>query len=404
MRTGGARKRGGTYRSIGRALAIVPALLVAGCIPQAQITEAPTPPANQKPLVLLAQQVPEFPPPPPPRPPADRVAQRQLEQRIQELGRGFNGDIGIAVRDIQTGFTASFDGNSWFPQQSVSKFWVALTALDRADRGHMDMSDEVTVRREDLTLFHQPIAQQIGTNGYRTTLSSLMNRAITQSDNTANDFVLWRAGGPEAVRSFLTDRRISGIRFGPGEREMQSRLAGMEWNQSMSVGRAFYAARATVPQDVRRAAFESYVRDPVDGATPVGLVNALARLQRGELLSPESTRLLLRTMENTRTGPQRLKGGLAPGWTIAHKTGTGQVFGAQQTGYNDIGIVRGPDGRAFAVAVMIRRTAAPIPERMQVMQNATRAVIAYASALEGRAAPQHGPQAPVDLSGDDEGD
>lgn len=307
-------------------------------------------------------------------------AQSLLASRIQNLGENFNGDIGIAVKDIQTGWTTHYDGGTYFPQQSVSKFWVALTALDRADRGHLSLDAPVTVTRNDLTLFHQPIAKQIGADGYSTTLSSLMYRAITQSDNTCNDFVLWKAGGPDAVRSFLTDKRISGIRFGPGERMLQARIAGMEWRPSM-VGANFYAARNSLPMGVRRSAFENYIRDPMDGATPIGTVDALARLKKGELLSPRSTQKLLDIMSNTKTGAQRLKGGLSSGWRLAHKTGTGQVLGGTQAGYNDIGIVTAPDGRSYAVAVFIRRTSSPLAQRMQAMQNTVRAVIDYSSAL-----------------------
>jgi beta-lactamase class A len=207
-----------------------------------------------------------------------------------------------------------------------------------------------------------------------------MYRAITQSDNTCNDFVLWKAGGPEAVRSFLRDKRIGGIRFGPGERSLQARIAGMEWRPSM-VGANFYTARNALPMNVRRAAFENYIRDPMDGATPLGTVDALARLKKGELLSPRSTQKLLDTMSNTKTGAQRLKGGLAPGWRLAHKTGTGQVLGGTQAGYNDIGIVTAPNGRSYAVAVFIRRTSAPLPHRMQAMQNTVRAIVAYSQIL-----------------------
>ena len=308
--------------------------------------------------------------------PAANGAQRMLEERLKSLGRGFHGDVGIAVQDLQTGFTAHFDGNSHFPQQSVSKFWVALTALDKADRGVLGLHAPVTVRKSDLTLFNQPIAQLVGANGFTTTIDELVRRAMQQSDNTANDFVLWRAGGPDAVRDFLRRKGVEGIRFGPGERVMQSRIAGMEWRSSY-VGAKFYAARAAVAASVRRSAFESYVSDPVDGATPLGMVDALARLKKGELLSPASTDRLLRIMSNTRTGPRRLKGGLAPGWSLAHKTGTGQVLGPVQSGYNDIGIVTAPDGRSYAVAVLIRKTSAPIPTRMALMQNVTRAVVDY---------------------------
>jgi beta-lactamase class A len=273
--------------------------------------------------------------------------------------------------------TTAFDGNTFFPQQSVSKFWVALTAFDRADQGLLNLEQSVTLTRSDLTLFHQPIAAQVGANGYTTTLSSLLFRAMTQSDNTCNDYVLRRAGGPEAVRAMFARKGIEGIRFGPGERLLQTRLAGLDGWRPEYQGAGFYAARSRLPLSVRQAAFERYVGDPVDGATPIGIVDALAMLQRGELLSARSTQRLLSIMSQTRTGAQRLKGGLAPGWRLAHKTGTGQVLGGTQTGYNDIGIVSSPDGRHYAVAVMIRRTGAPLGERMALMQNTVRAVVAY---------------------------
>jgi beta-lactamase class A len=198
------------------------------------------------------------PPYAPPPPSSQTSAEQMLASRIRSIGQNFDGDIGVAVRTMQTGFTTAYDGNTYFPQQSVSKFWVALTALDRADRGHLSLEAPVTVTRDDLTLFHQPIAKLVGQNGYTTTINSLMYKAITQSDNTCNDFVLWKAGGPEAVRSFLRDKRIQGIRFGPGERSLQARIAGMEWRPSM-VGANFYAARNALPMNVRRAAFENYI-------------------------------------------------------------------------------------------------------------------------------------------------
>src|SRR5215210_821385 len=60
-------------------------------------------------------------------------ARRALETRIHDIANAFNGDIGIAVRDVEQGWTIAFDGDTYFPQQSVSKFWVAMTALDKAD-------------------------------------------------------------------------------------------------------------------------------------------------------------------------------------------------------------------------------------------------------------------------------
>ena len=349
----GARSRARTARMLGLA-----GLILAGCIPHANSAQAPT-----RAIAPAAE--------------APTQAQRILEARIRELGRGFDGAVGIAVREIDNDWTTSWRGEDYFPQQSVSKFWVALAAFTAIDAGMLSPDDRVTIRRQDLTLFHQPVAAEVGANGYTTSLDNMIFRAITQSDNTCNDAVLRTAGGPEAVREMLARHDLQGVRFGPGERLMQSQIAGLQWQPSYSVGRAFYTARSNVSADRRREAFQAYVADPVDGATPLALVDGLARLQRGELLSSRSTARMLSIMQQTRTGRQRLTGGLAPGWRIGHKTGTGQVLGNTQAGYNDIGILTAPDGRHYAVAVMIGRTAVPVPQRMTLMQNVTRAVIAY---------------------------
>jgi beta-lactamase class A len=303
---------------------------------------------------------------------------RSIGARIVELGQSFDGDIGIAVQDVTTGEVVEFDGRTYFPQQSVSKFWVALTALSAHDQGRADLASSIVLTPADLTLFHQPVAAEVRSRGrYISTIELLLTRALQQSDNTCNDAVLRAVGGPKAIHDFLASKGIQGIRFGPGERLMQSRIAGLTWRQNYAAGNAFYRARGKVPLAQRQAAFENYIANPVDGAQPVAIVNALTRLRRGELLSSASTTRLLEVMSHTKTGPKRLKGGLAEGWKLAHKTGTGQQLGSMQTGYNDIGIVTSPTGRSYSVAVMIRRTAAPIWTRMLVMQNVVRAIIDY---------------------------
>ena len=71
----------------------------------------------------------------------------------------------------------------------------------------------------------------------------------------------------------------------------------------------------------------------------------------------------------------RLPSLLPLGTKVAHKTGTGQVLGGVQAGYNDIGIITAPNGRSYAIAVMIKRTATPLITRMNLMNNIVRAVI-----------------------------
>ncbi|MGE4321701.1 MAG: serine hydrolase [Sphingobium sp.] len=316
----------------------------------------------------------------PPRPFVD-VDQRNtpspaLVSVIRNLGQSFNGRVGIAVKRIGSDWTVAYNGTSLFPQQSVSKLWVAMTFLDAVDRGKLRLSDTTTITRADLTLFHQPTAAMVSGAGWSTSYADLMNRAMKQSDNTANDTLLRAVGGPEAVRGFLARRFVKDIRFGPGERLLQATTAGLEWRQDYSVGRNFYTARSKLPMATRQRALDNYLSNPPDGAAPAAIVAALAKLRQGDMLSASSTRTLLTIMEEARTGPQRIKGGVPAGWRYLHKTGTGQDLAGRSTGYNDVGIMTAPDGTAYAVAVMIASTTEPIPARWQLMQAVSQAVAA----------------------------
>ena len=298
-----------------------------------------------------------------------------LRDEINRLGRSFDGRAGIAIINLSDGWEIGYGAGSLFPQQSCSKLWVAITTLDAVDRGELSLNDRVTLGRDDLTLFHQPLAAKILGGGHTATLGALMFTAITESDNTANDKLMRSIGGPDAVRAMIAAKGLGAIRFFNGERSLQSKIAGLTWSQSYSIGDAFYKARSALPMPIRRASFDRYLADPYDGAAPHAVASALARLKRGDLLSPASTARLLNVMGQTKTGKARVKAALSAGWHWNHKTGTGQVLNGRIGGINDIGLLTAPDGTVYAMALMA------IPNRSNgqaqgMMQAVTRAVIA----------------------------
>ncbi len=301
----------------------------------------------------------------------------QLSTQIAALGRGFDGRVGIAVRDIDEGWTAAFDGDSRFPQQSVSKLWVALAVLDAVDRGAMALDDTLVVRKQDLSVFHQPLRTHVGARGFPVSLRDLLRGAIAQSDNAANDMLVKQVGGQGQVQALLDRHRLKGVWASPPEKVMQAKIAGLDWKPEYSFGLTFWADRDTLSPEARAVNLDAYLQNPDDPATPIGLVSALARLKRGELLRPASTALLLGIMTDTETGTGRLPAGLAPGWTLAHKTGTGQVMGAVATGFNDVGIMTAPDGHTYAIAVMVAQTRRSVAERQDLMAAVARAVVAH---------------------------
>lgn len=293
---------------------------------------------------------------------------------IGSLVREFDGTVGVSVRRAGADWVIAEGADRPLPQQSVSKLWVALTLMDQVDRGLRSLDDQVLITRDDLVVFHQPLAQRVGPNGYRASLRELLDLAMTKSDNLANDSILRTVGGSDAVRATLAAKGLSGIRFGPGERLMQSEAAGLTWRQDMSLGRRFYAERAKLSYATRATALDRYFSDPTDGASAKGIADALLRLVQGDLLKPASTQLLTGLMSDSTTGKNRLRAGVPAGWRFGHKTGTGQDLGPRTVGYNDVGYLIAPDGAIYTLAVMIGSTTRPVPDRMALMQAVAAAV------------------------------
>lgn len=352
-------------------------LSLISCLLAACVSAVPAPRVVQtrpvdRPVSVPPKQTPPRPQPMRSQPPAG------LDDAIREQWRGFSGKTGVAVMRVDGGWTIGQRVGELFPQQSVSKTWVAMAVLDQVDKGKLRLDQTVRITPADLAVFHQPIRERVMAKGeIQETVLSLLEQAITASDNSANDALLRTAGGPDAVKAFIEKNRLGAIRFGPGERAMQSAIAGVEWRQEYSVGRRFYSARSALPYARRKEALDRYLADPVDGASPASIVSALSKLARGELLSASSTQLMLGIMSRVKSGPNRLKAGVPADWRFAHKTGTGQELAPVSTGYNDIGIMTAPDGTRYAIAVMISDTTVSIPARMAFMQSISRLVAAY---------------------------
>lgn len=308
-------------------------------------------------------------PPAPPAPP-------ELQAKLFDLVARYKEPVGVAVTDVAHGWTAQVDGAGRYPQQSVVKVWVALAVMDAIDHGRLGLDQTVLLTPADRSVFYQPLGARIGAHGYSTTVYDLLRRALTESDNTANDKLMALAGGAGAVSAVLAGKGIAGIGVGGPEHILQARTAGLAWTPELA-GWRFKEARSKLPDEVRDRALDAYLAAPPDGAQPAALVQALAALKRGELLSKTSTDTLLGLMGEARTGYRRLRAGLPPGWEIAHKTGTGPDWRGASVGINDLGLLTAPDGRTYAVAVMIRETKKPIGERMALMQKVSRTVVDY---------------------------
>jgi beta-lactamase class A len=307
---------------------------------------------------------------------AHSAADEKLRNDIDTLWKKFPGRAGIA---IYTPFSDDIIGRRQterFPQQSVSKMWVALTILEQEAAGKLSLDKKIRVTRDDIVVFSQPIKQYLSSqDSFEMPVRELLAHAINASDNLANSVLIRVAGGPQAINQMLDRRKVQSIRFGPGEVLLQSAIAGLNWQPEYRKGNAFKEQRSRIPIEKRRAALDKYLASPLDGAAPGTIVLVLKRF--GERAPDDPGAKLLKLMAGTYTGRSRLRSGLAPGWSLAHKTGTGQVLGSISTAINDVGVMKAPDGCRYQVAVMIAETRAGREVTNGLMQNVARAVIRH---------------------------
>lgn len=280
----------------------------------------------------------------------------------------------VAFMDLENAEVWSRFGDTPMPMQSVFKLPLGAAVLAEVDAGRLSLDEAIVIGEEDLSPQLSAISSA-WPGAYSYTVRELLVRAVRDSDNTAADVLMKRVGGPGAVTAWLNTRRIRGLRVDRYEREIQMEIAGLAsfrpaWKDAAPI--------ASVPEPQRRAALTAFLADPRDTATAHGLIDFLSRLDRGELLSPASTRLLLQILGETRTGPERITAGLPEGATFAHKTGTARPDLGLSPVVNDAGIVTLPNGRRYAVAVLVSGCRGPLADCEPVLAQVTRALFEHA--------------------------
>jgi beta-lactamase class A len=288
---------------------------------------------------------------------------KRLDREIGALAaRAKPGILGVGVMDLATAQTWALNGERPFPMQSVFKALLGAAALAEVDAGRLNLAEVVTLKDVDLSPPFSPIAEAWPVvSDY--SLRDLLVKAVAGSDNTAADVLMKRIGGPGAVTAWLDLKGVKGLRVDRYERELQTEMYGMASFRAAWKGDMFREVHATVPPQVRYAATQRYLSDPRDTASPRGMLDFLFRLTSGQLLSPASRKQLLAIMTATTTGQARLKAGLPPGATLAHKSGTSGTDLDLTPATNDVGLATLKGGQQLAMAVFLTASPADLGSR-----------------------------------------
>ncbi|MEV4932703.1 serine hydrolase [Sphingobium sp. LSP13-1-1.1] len=287
-----------------------------------------------------------------PRPnPVQQSAEARLMAEFARFATLTDGTVGIAVRDLGTGETLAYNGDTLFPMASTYKVAVAAKILSLLDAGSLSLE-------EQLPRLGRPVA-----------VRTLLEMSLTLSDNDATDALVARAGGPQAVNDWVHAAGIKGLRVDSNTRDLLARakVPGTGFGDEAAMESGLSSAQ----RDARDMPNIGFAADPRDTATPRAMDDLLGAIRQGRVLQPQTSALMLSIMERCKTGKARLRAMLPPGTRIAHKTGTLNGLG------NDTGIVTLPDGRMFVITVFVMKDHRGHEMRDRIMAEAARAAYDY---------------------------
>ena len=247
-------------------------------------------------------------------------SQQSLKSTLENIIKDKNAKIGVSVWHLEKGDTLSINGNKHLPMQSVFKLHIAMATLDLVDKGKLKLDQKIKLTKENLLQnTWSPLREKYPNGNVDVPLSELITFTVSQSDNNGCDIILDLIGGTDVVQNYMNRINIKDFQIVANEQTMHKILDIQYQNYS--------SANSTN--------------------------SVLKKLYMQQVLKKESKYFLIKILEETSTGPKRLKGELPKDIAVAHKTGTSFTENGKTPATNDVGVITLPNNEHIIVSILV---------------------------------------------------
>lgn len=268
-------------------------------------------------------------------------AQTTLQQKLDSIVKSKKADIGFSALFLPNQKNISVNGNKHYPMQSVYKFHLALTVLNLVDKGKLGLQQKILIKKSDLLPnTWSPLRDKYPDGNVMVPLAEILKYTVSQSDNNGCDILFRLIGGPKSANDFIKKQGIKDIAIVATEEEMHKddQVQFSNWT------------------------------------TPNAANELLRKFLIGKILKKTTQNFLMKIMEETSTGPGKIKGLLPHGTRVAHKTGYSGVNNAGiTTASNDIGIISLPGGKKMLISAFVSMSKENEAENDKIIAELTKA-------------------------------
>jgi beta-lactamase class A len=136
---------------------------------------------------------------------------KKLQREVEELVKGFNGDIGIYVKSLKTNKVVQINADTIFPTASIVKIPILIGIVDKLNKGELTYHQDLTY--SDSLLYAGEDILGSFKNGEKIHLSKVVMLMLTTSDNTASLWLQKLAGTGTSINEILLQNGFENTRI-----------------------------------------------------------------------------------------------------------------------------------------------------------------------------------------------
>lgn len=184
----------------------------------------------------------------------------RLTQHVQKLIQGFQGEVGVYIKDLKTGKTVTINADTIFPTASMVKIPILIGVMDKINKGEMTYRQELMYR--DSLLYEGVDILGSFKDSEKVELSKVLLLMLTMSDNTASLWLQSLAGTGARINAILDSMGFSKTR-------VNARTPGRE------VARNQYGWGQTTPRELATLLEQIYHHEVVSKAASDRMLRSL---------------------------------------------------------------------------------------------------------------------------------